>query len=53
MEIVWNLHKFRTSPWYGTTIKFFYLSGVGKILLEMLLIGMRCVTPRPGRGYST
>ena len=23
MEIVWNLHKFGTFPWYGTTINHF------------------------------
>ena len=23
MEIAWNLHKFGTSPWYGTTINLF------------------------------
>ena len=23
MEFVWNLHKFGTSPWYGTTINTF------------------------------
>ena len=23
MEIIWNLHKFGTSPWYGTIINLF------------------------------
>ena len=42
--MVWNLHKFGTSPWYGTIVNlFFCLNCVGKILLEMLLIGMRWV----------